>query len=608
MNNKQKNLQKKKLAYQKELLRKPKKSREFMRALLTVLSILVILDLLLTIACSKSYINSAQDVLDNMEMAMDSNLTELETINNSFDFNNVKVSDDYVLSDNDGFIHDFSWLIWRSDFDSSTKSPQTTLLMIRDAYNAAKHSFTNSMDSYNTYNSYYSLFNKNGEKLYTQDTHILSILVDKNVKNKSKHNTVYMLDTKAIDTAYPGLINELIEKTTVANPREYATLSFEDIYVNGLYEIPKKITVIMRQTSDGQESNVETYDLSKCDFTGFEPIQSDENIKIFNPIIYNIGIEESSHKKLYDSYSHDQMNEYIHSLNKDNTSLEDIKKSTLFSYRETRFRLCSNESLVLMTSLDFNFLRDFKGLLILFYLITLLLSVLIAFIISRVRYNKKSIAYEIDSYRRKTTNAMAHDLKSPLMAISGYAENIANSPDSKTAKQFAGSILDTVKEMDNMIVNILDLAKIEDTSFELKCEETNIRKQIEELVRKQEVTLDECQMSVVISGDATVNYDSKWFAHLYNNLLSNAIQYGRRDSEITVDISQRAFIMKNVFDGTIDVDAAELTKAFVKGDTARNHPTGNGLGLSIANHIALAHGYKFTVSVDDGVFTATVTF
>lgn len=64
----------------------------------------------------------------------------------------------------------------------------------------------------------------------------------------------------------------------------------------------------------------------------------------------------------------------------------------------------------------------------------------------------------IEEYYRNTTNALAHELKTPLMAISGYAENLRENVHTEKKDHYADAILTNVSHMDRVIVNMLDLA------------------------------------------------------------------------------------------------------------------------------------------------------
>ncbi len=65
---------------------------------------------------------------------------------------------------------------------------------------------------------------------------------------------------------------------------------------------------------------------------------------------------------------------------------------------------------------------------------------------------------QIEEYYRTTANTLAHKLKTPLMAISGYAENLRENVYTEKKDHYAAAILENVSHMDTVIVNMLDLA------------------------------------------------------------------------------------------------------------------------------------------------------
>ena len=78
-----------------------------------------------------------------------------------------------------------------------------------------------------------------------------------------------------------------------------------------------------------------------------------------------------------------------------------------------------------------------------------------------VIYLTRKTRYDRQEYRRNMTNAMAHDLKTPLMAMSGYAENLPANVHTDKRQQYAEAISENVRRMNGMIEQMLEIDRLE---------------------------------------------------------------------------------------------------------------------------------------------------
>ncbi len=239
-------------------------------------------------------------------------------------------------------------------------------------------------------------------------------------------------------------------------------------------------------------------------------------------------------------------------------------------------------------------------------IIFMVICVGIAFLTANNKYRKYCAQYEIDEYRRNMTNALAHDLKSPLTAIYGYAENLKNNVHSEKKDYYADAVLENVQYMNEIITNTLDLAKLEIGDKGLKKEKVDITALAEELYAKYRPQAESRDISFKISGKAVINADRKMMTQAVENLISNAVKYTEDSGEIVVSAEEKAFTISNSC-GTA-TNAENLEKPFEKADQSRSNRKGSGIGLSIVKNIAMLHKFDFETKAENGIFTAKITF
>ena len=225
-----------------------------------------------------------------------------------------------------------------------------------------------------------------------------------------------------------------------------------------------------------------------------------------------------------------------------------------------------------------------------------------ALVLAVIRYQKEKSVWEIFDYRVKTTEAMAHDLKTPLSTIMFYLENLEESShDSAKVLEYKNDINDKVVAMDHMIGDILLLSKSESGKVNLNKEELSVKALVTECLK------DFPGMKTEIKdGDITLTTDRKILFQAITNLLSNCDRYGKEGSVVDIAIDTDALTITNKTDMVYD-DVDALKKPFVKGEDSRGNK-GAGVGLAIADNNLAILGYKLELASKPDGFRATVKF
>ena len=221
-------------------------------------------------------------------------------------------------------------------------------------------------------------------------------------------------------------------------------------------------------------------------------------------------------------------------------------------------------------------------------------TILAALIWALIAYFRFKHRYEMDEYRRNLTASLAHDLKSPLMAISSYSENLLNDVQPEKKHHYSKAILENTQYIDNIIVNVLELSRLE-THEKTKRKFTDLTALAKELLDGMQEQLDARGLTASVFGGCCViaNYDM--MKQALRNLLDNAVKFTPEGGSITVIGEKHSLSIVNDIDEEQINDPQQLSEAFVKGDEARSNRMGTGLGLSIVQQIAAQNRLRLRI-------------
>ena len=236
------------------------------------------------------------------------------------------------------------------------------------------------------------------------------------------------------------------------------------------------------------------------------------------------------------------------------------------------------------------------------------LMTLFVFVVCFSRNAKNKAHYAFEDYQRALTDNLAHDLKTPLAVIGGYAENLMEMrKDSGREKElkYLSSIMKNVSYTDNIIARTLQLSKTEQ-SVKLNRKKVDIKALVEKSAEKYRTVLEEKEIELVTKGGGEVNADEDILETAVENLISNAVKYTSTGGKISVTADNKRLCVVNDIDE--DIDTKDLLMPFVKGDKARSDKQSHGLGLAIASAAAAQNGFRLKIDCRDNKFTAVIDF
>lgn len=225
----------------------------------------------------------------------------------------------------------------------------------------------------------------------------------------------------------------------------------------------------------------------------------------------------------------------------------------------------------------------------------------VALILSRQTYKTYEKRAELEAYRKETTNALAHDLKTPLTIISGYAQNLIENVHTEKREHYATSIQSNVTRMDTIIREMLELSRIEAHNFQV-LEEVPLKALCTDLITRYNLVCEENFIQVVVEGDAIIKADNALIQRVIDNFFVNALDHTPSGGIIRIQITNTLFEFYNSGSTIPEEKINEIWKPYKKVDESRSNTKGTGLGLSIASTILEQYHFSYGARNDnDGV-------
>lgn len=243
-------------------------------------------------------------------------------------------------------------------------------------------------------------------------------------------------------------------------------------------------------------------------------------------------------------------------------------------------------------------------------LVLIALSVVIAAVIfiiaEKIRRTKEKAKQATEDYRKNLMDIMAHDLKSPLTVIFGYAESLKTNVNEDKREYYAQAIMNNVESMNQSIESILVLSEIEKTKDIPVKDEVSLSEIIKSSFTSFEHIMTQKELSYTCKGEMKLSCNRELFERMINNLVLNAVTYATSHSVIEINMTDKELTISNLTDNCTDINCDDLVRPFVRGDKNRSGAKGNGLGLAIADSIAKYHNMKLNIKIIDGRFTVEI--
>ena len=207
-----------------------------------------------------------------------------------------------------------------------------------------------------------------------------------------------------------------------------------------------------------------------------------------------------------------------------------------------------------------------------------------------------------ESVRKEFTANVSHELKTPLMSISGYAELMMNGmvPSDKV-QDFSGRIYHESERLSNLVADIIQLSRLDEKNSDLPFEEVDLYEMAEDVVQHLESAAKKKNITVSLDGSPVmVNGVRHVIYEMLFNIADNAIRYTDPKGTVKISLGMRGehpyYCVEDNGIGIAEDEQKRIFERFYRVDKSHSRATGGtGLGLSIVKHGAILHNAQINL-------------
>ncbi|MBQ8860368.1 MAG: HAMP domain-containing histidine kinase [Ruminococcus sp.] len=209
--------------------------------------------------------------------------------------------------------------------------------------------------------------------------------------------------------------------------------------------------------------------------------------------------------------------------------------------------------------------------------------------------------------RREVTNALAHDIKTPLFIISGYAQNLKENVNTDKREHYCNRIIERTDEVNSLVHKMLDFSKLGETKQNLILENVDLAELINSVIKDYYDIPDSKSIKFDVTKKPSVNADKELLKRAVSYLFDNAIRYSLDNTDINIILNENSLSISNTCENISYQDLKHLTEPYFRVEKNRESK-GNGLGLSIVKSIVELHSFNLSIELNSNVITFTIKF
>lgn len=224
--------------------------------------------------------------------------------------------------------------------------------------------------------------------------------------------------------------------------------------------------------------------------------------------------------------------------------------------------------------------------------------------------------HQAEQLRREFTANVSHELKTPLHAISGYAELMKSGLVAQDDMPgFSEKIYGEAQRLIRLVEDTLRLSRLDEGAMDMQWTSVDLYEAAQKAVAELRAPAELMDVTLELQGDSTlIRGIPQLVSAILFNLTDNAVKYNHRGGQVTLRVENReqeaVLTVSDTGVGIPEEHWERIFERFYRVDKSHSKASGGtGLGLSIVKHAAAYHGAEIQlVSVPGKGTTITVTF
>ena len=220
---------------------------------------------------------------------------------------------------------------------------------------------------------------------------------------------------------------------------------------------------------------------------------------------------------------------------------------------------------------------------------------------------EEELRRQYERARNLMLSDIAHDLRTPITTIGGYAkalnDGLVTSDEKRT--EYLEAIQNKSQRMSDLITLLFDYVRLDSENFSLRLEKTDVSELLRENAALLYADVEEKDMEFEIDipeESIFLDVDKLQVSRVITNLINNALKHNGAGTTICLEMQQSEkgyqIIVRDNGKLIDPLIAEHVFEPFVMADVSRESKGGSGLGLSIAKKIVEMHGWTIELVQD----------
>ena len=215
---------------------------------------------------------------------------------------------------------------------------------------------------------------------------------------------------------------------------------------------------------------------------------------------------------------------------------------------------------------------------------------------------------ELEQNRRDFTNAVAHELKTPIAIVRSLLENMEREVSMEKDAYYRQEGIRQTEVMDDLIKEMIFISKLDNDKIKIRQESFTAITVIEEQMEKLKTLIEEKNLHVEYckQEDFMLTGEQIYLEKAFFNILENAVSYNKTNGKIRIHVKKDSCTIENTADAINEDDLIHVYDMFFTSNKSRKSDLNHkGLGLHLAKRIFEMH--KLNMKIENSELGVKVT-